>query len=183
MKGFVEALCHTSCRHALVLISFHSNIFSQAQLGSTPLFLYVLIYTANITHWVNGWNIFLLQQSVLTLTPHWRLIYSSIPPVSSKSLMVNYGGAYEKSPPYRPNRDKSSRTSPFAWKKNDRLVSESLLEEERQPSVINVNDERRGKKFACSRGIDFCDELVSALSTVKLLIYECANFQVFGLAV
>lgn len=72
---------------------------------------------------------------------------------------------------------------PSLGKKNDRLVSKSLLEEERQPSVINVNDERWRKKFACGRGIDFCDELVSALSTVKLLIYECANFQVFGLAV
>lgn len=128
-------------------------------------------------------GIFFSLQSFLTLNPHWRLIYSSIPPVTSKSLMVNYGSAHEKSPPYRPNGDKSLRTSPFAWKKNDHLVSESLLEEERQPSVINVNDERREKKFACGRGIDFCDELVSALSTVRLLIYECANFQVFGLAV
>ncbi len=117
VKEFVKALCHTSRRHALVLISSQSNVFSQTQLGSAPLFLYILIYTANITHWVNGWNIFLLQQSVLTLNPHWRLIYSSFPPVFSKSLMVNYGGVYEKSPPYRPNRDKSSRTSPFAWKK------------------------------------------------------------------
>lgn len=89
---------------------------------------------------------FLLQQSVLTLNPHWRLIYGSIPPVTSKSLMVNYGIVHEKSPLYRPDHDKFSRTSPFAWKKNDHLVSESLLEEERQPSAINVNDERRGKK-------------------------------------
>lgn len=59
-------------------------------------------------------------------------------------------------------------------KKKERGEEERREEEERRPGKKRSGDERRG--------IFFSDELVSPLSTARLLIYESANLRVFGLA-
>lgn len=165
------------CRHIDNLSSQHSPEQSRDH-----RVFYALIYAKKTTRSVNGHTIFLLRQSVSTLNPHRRLIYSSIPPFASKSLMLNDGVAHEISPQYSANYDKSSRTSTSLCHKWPSQLQSAAAK--RKTAFCNkCKWWKEEKKWACGRGIDFCDELVRALSTVRLLIYECANFQVFGLAV